>query len=114
MNKIKDMFYNLSEEEEVYFFYWIITHPFKKILNYLSTYSNVRKLLNLFLVGIVISLFWIDISVFLHNLNPQWSNPYFWILVILSILIYIWKYSDPELGEVWKADLARLKKRRGR
>lgn len=95
---------NEKIERGLFLVRFLITRPFKILIGKLEKLDNLNKprVLLKFLIAItVVSLFPEAFSKFLFALRPNFTFLSL-VLLLMAVVVYIWKYTDPNMGQSWK------------
>ena len=102
--------YRLADNPPLFFVYYVTTKPFRNIG---KVWNRLRRSPNpvlFFSIIVTISfLFFERIKLFVVSLDPE-INIMFIAMCFITLIIYLWKYTDSELGQGWKSELAMVKK----
>ena len=91
--------------QTLYFIYFMLKTPFRQIYKRVNNlFTKPKALLNFSIFVAVMALFVEDVWVFLVSLHPNPRTTFFQTMVAITLIIYVWKYTDPRFGENWKSE----------
>lgn len=91
--------------QQIFKIWFLISYPFKSFANHVNKLDKPRAVLKMFIVITLCFFFEKNLRAGLLWLKPSFS-PMFYVMLGFTILVYIWKHTDKESGELWKKEYA--------
>ena len=96
---------NKTISQVIYFVWYLIKRPFVPVYKFFNNITTKpKKLMRLMIILTLIALFEENLMNFIIRLKPDIHSPLFLFFLTASLIIYIWKSSDPRFGETWKKE----------
>jgi hypothetical protein len=90
----------------IYLVYFLLTKPFRTFANKINKKMEKMLFLQKSMFFIAMGFLFIEnISELISWLKFNYKSAFFIFFLGMTLVVYVWKYSDKRFGESWKAEL---------